>query len=185
MIFTFYKIHIRLELLSKVCYFRKIKNYVMKKIYSTTLLLIAASYGFSQSNTVASGGDASGSGGSLSYSIGQIDYTSQTGTSGNSNQGVQQPFEFYKNTSSVKEMNSVEMNLYPNPTNEFVILKISTLSENFTYNLYDMVGRVIASGEIISAETQIDARNYAPGEYHLTISQQNNQIESFKIIKNQ
>lgn len=157
----------------------------MKKIYSTCLLISATTFSFSQSNTVAAGGDASGAGGSLSYSIGQIDYTNQTSASGNIHQGVQQPFEFYKNTSSIDEMNSPEMTLYPNPTREFIILNISSaLLDKLTYDLYDMTGKLVSTGIIVSNETTIDTRNYAPGEYHLSISQQNEQIQSFKIIKN-
>ena len=45
-----------------------------------------------QQNTVASGGMATGSGGSVSYSIGQIDYITATGTGGTASQGVQQVY---------------------------------------------------------------------------------------------
>ena len=41
----------------------------------------------------ASGGDASGSGGSVSYSIGQVVYQTHTCTSGSVAEGVQQSFE--------------------------------------------------------------------------------------------
>ena len=38
----------------------------------------------------ASGGDATGSGGSVAYSVGQIVYTTSTGTTGSVAQGVEQ-----------------------------------------------------------------------------------------------
>jgi len=41
----------------------------------------------------ASGGDASGSGGSVAYSVGQIVYTTSTGTTGSVAQGVEQAYE--------------------------------------------------------------------------------------------
>jgi hypothetical protein len=41
----------------------------------------------------AGGGNASGSGGSASYSVGQVVYTTNTGTNGSAAQGVQQPYE--------------------------------------------------------------------------------------------
>ena len=46
-----------------------------------------------QESVNATGGNASGSGGSASYSVGQVVYTNNTGTSGSVAQGVQQPFE--------------------------------------------------------------------------------------------
>ena len=42
----------------------------------------------------ATGGEASGSGGSASYTVGQVVYTTNVGTNGNSvAEGVQQPYE--------------------------------------------------------------------------------------------
>jgi hypothetical protein len=57
----------------------------MKKRKSLLLLLFLSStwhFALCQKNTVAAGGDASGSGGSLSYSIGQIDYKILSGSGG-------------------------------------------------------------------------------------------------------
>lgn len=157
----------------------------MRKIYLTGILISASTLSYAQSNTVASGGDASGSGGTLSYTIGQIDYNNQTSASGNTNQGVQQPFEFYKITSGIDESSLVDVSLYPNPTNEYIILKINTSLDNLNYNLYDMTGRIVSKGIISSNETKIDARDYVPGQYQLIINQKEIEIESFKIIKNQ
>lgn len=157
----------------------------MRKIYLTGILISASTLSYTQSNTVASGGDASGSGGTLSYTIGQIDYNNQTSASGNTNQGVQQPFEFYKITSGINESSLADVSLYPNPTNEYIILKIDTSLDNLNYNLHDMTGRIVSKGIISSNETKIDARDYAPGQYQLTINQKEIELESFKIIKNQ
>ena len=158
----------------------------MRKLYLTGLLISISAISVAQKNTVGSGGDASGSGGSLSYTVGQIDYTSQTGTTGNTNHGVQQPFEFYKISSSgIDETVKFEVNLYPNPTNEFVILKINSSLDDLSYQLFDMTGRIVDKGIISSNETKIDAVNYAPGQYQLSISRKEKEIELFKIIKNQ
>ena len=47
----------------------------------------------------ATGGMASGSGGSVSYSLGQLVYTTNTGTNGSVALGIQQPFEIFVVTS--------------------------------------------------------------------------------------
>ncbi|MFM2191538.1 MAG: hypothetical protein RLZZ118_495, partial [Bacteroidota bacterium] len=64
---------------------------VNNKFLNLTLLLL----GFvltaqAQQATTATGGDATGSGGSAAYSVGQIVYTTHTGTTGSVAQGVQQ-----------------------------------------------------------------------------------------------
>lgn len=46
-----------------------------------------------QQSTTSSGGEAIGVGGTSSYSVGQIVYTTNLGTNGNIAQGVQQAFE--------------------------------------------------------------------------------------------
>ncbi len=60
-----------------------------------TITLFALFAGFTihaQQATTATGGDASGSGGTVASSVGQIVYTTNTGTTGSVVQGVQQPF---------------------------------------------------------------------------------------------
>ena len=46
-----------------------------------------------QNNTITTGADASNTNGSISYSIGQIDYVSSGNASTFINQGLQQPYE--------------------------------------------------------------------------------------------
>lgn len=46
-----------------------------------------------QETTLTAGGEATGSGGSVSYSIGQLFYMTKTGTTGSVSEGVQQPIE--------------------------------------------------------------------------------------------
>lgn len=62
-----------------------------KKIKLSFLLLGMGMALQAQQATTAAGGDAIGSGGSISYSIGQVLYISNTGDSGKINEGVQQP----------------------------------------------------------------------------------------------
>ncbi len=59
------------------------------------LLSFIASLSFSLAQEVipASGGNATGSGGSVSYSAGQVFYLTHEGTTGSVNEGAQQPYE--------------------------------------------------------------------------------------------
>ena len=59
------------------------------------LLLMLLTYENTQAQQaiVPIGGDAIGASGQISYSIGQIAYTTYEGSTGSVSQGVQQPFE--------------------------------------------------------------------------------------------
>lgn len=68
----------------------------MKKIVTTIALIVLGMTGFTihaQNGTVSSGGNATGLGGSVSYSVGQVFYTTSSGAGGKASQGVQQVFD--------------------------------------------------------------------------------------------
>ena len=139
-----------------------------------------------QTSVNATGGDASGSGGSASYSVGQVVYTTNTGTNGSVAQGVQQPYEISVVT-QVEEAAEIQLSMlvYPNPTTETVVLNIGTMStENMHLSMFDVNGKLLHFQEVINSETIIDMKSYARGVYFLKVSFQNRELKSFKIIKN-
>jgi hypothetical protein len=77
-----------------------------------------------QQSTNSSGGNATGSGGKVSYSVGQIVYTSTAGSGGSASQGVQQPYEIF--TLGIDDFSNINLTMivYPNPTTTLVNLKI-------------------------------------------------------------
>ena len=147
------------------------------------VFLFTSFLSIAQSNTVASGGTASGTGGTATFTVGQVDYINSTGTNGNSNQGVQQPFEFFQGDAGIEESDLASVTLYPNPTSEFVLVEIETTLTDVNYLFYDMNGKLILSGKIENNETKLDMRSLSAGEYHLSILNLNTTIESIKIIK--
>lgn len=155
----------------------------MKRTKILCVFLFASFLSNAQSNTVAAGGTASGTGGTATFTVGQVDYVNSSGTNGNLNQGVQQPFEFFQVDAGIEESNLVSVTLYPNPTSEFVIVEIETMLNDVNYLLYDMNGKLILSGKIENNETKLDMRPLSSGEYHLSILNSNTTIESIKIIK--
>ena len=133
----------------------------------------------------AAGGNASGSGGSVSYSVGQIVYTTNAGTNGSVAQGVQQPFEISVVT-GIEQANgiSLQCSAYPNPATDYVKLKIENYQfENFTYQLYDFNGKILENKKLVESETSIFMGNYAPAIYFLKVIQSDKGIKTFKIIK--
>jgi len=138
-----------------------------------------------QEAIVASGGDATGSGGSASFSVGQMVYTTYTSTAGSIAQGVQQSFEF---TTLGVENNLINLALiaFPNPTSSVLTLKIKDYSlDNMYYRLYDIQGRILIQNKLTNYITNLPTENLAPAIYFLRVSNQNKVLKTFKIIKTQ
>lgn len=132
------------------------------------------------------GNIASGSGGSVSYSVGQLAYTSNTGTSGSASNGVQQAFEV-SGLTLLEEFIDINLSVttYPNPVTDHLILTVENpnlLTLNF--QLFDLRGKLIQSDEIINDQTNVSMNNLAPAVYFLNIIQGNKEVRTFKIIKN-
>jgi hypothetical protein len=156
-----------------------------------TILLGLLLFGFSfssihaQENTTVAGGVATGTG-SMSYSIGQVFYKTYSSADGSSSEGVQQAYEI-STAVSVDEFDeiSLEMNIYPNPTSDFLTLDVKDFSfEEIDYILYDMNGKILEDKKVLDKKTIIDMMNLPPTIYFLKVSDGETVMKTFKIIKN-
>jgi len=140
-----------------------------------------------QQTVVASGGNGSGSNGTVSYTVGQNTYSSFSGTNGSVNEGVQQPYEISVVTRlEHNEVSLTSISVYPNPAKEYLNLKIAhnNVEENqYTLSLCDINGKVLYVQKIINSETKIDMNSYNTGLYFILVSIDNQLIKNFKIIK--
>jgi hypothetical protein len=155
----------------------------MKKMTLVGGLLLATQLMYAQQSIPATGGDATGSGGSSSYTVGQLVYTTTTG-SGSVIQGIQQSIELF--TLSNPQLSTVNLSavIYPNPTSDYVMLKISdTALYNLSYHLIDINGKAISNGSLTNGDTQINMQQLAIGMYILKVSQNSQELKTFKIIK--
>lgn len=138
-----------------------------------------------QNSVVASGGEASGSGGAVSYTIGQVFYNSNSGSSGTVTEGVQQPAEIFVITGVTKTDVKLKVSVFPNPAKLFVILKVDDEKiEKFRYQLYDVDGKLLQTKKITESETSIDISMLKSSVYFLKVINGNREEKSFKIIKN-
>jgi hypothetical protein len=151
------------------------------------VLLCFGMFGLQAQQVVTtSGGNASGSGGTVSYTVGQIVYTTNTGTNGSAAQGVQQPFEISVVTGIEEALGiSLEIMVYPNPTTDFLTLSVDNFeASNLSYYLYDINGRLLETKKLEGKQTSIAMSNLVPATYFLKVSEGSKELRTFKIIKN-
>lgn len=159
-----------------------------KLLLSAVLLLGLGLTGLkAQESMNATGGNASGIGGSASYSVGQVVYSTRTGTNGLAAEGVQQPYEISIATAVEKAKNiNLSVTAYPNPTNDYLTLDV-TNSEllNLHFQLYDVNGKLLQSERITGSQTNIVMRQFVPATYYVKVIQNHTEVKTFKIIKTQ
>lgn len=164
----------------------KMQSMKNKKVhFLKALFLLGLGSVFAQQSTVSAGGNATGSNGSVSYSVGQTVYTTATGSNGSMAQGVQQPYEIQTVLGRENFNINLQMAVYPNPTVNFLSLEIRNYNfENVQYQLYDLNGRLIATSKVASDTTTIAMEHYPSAIYFLKVVNNNTEIKTFKIIKN-
>ena len=152
------------------------------------VLLVAgmlwAGLAHAQESANASGGDATGSGGTVAYSVGQVVYTTNTGSSGSVAQGVQHAYEIF--TIGIKETAlNISLIAFPNPTIDNLTLQISDYTnEKLSYQLFDMQGKLLNNGQVVAKQTQINMKSLPSATYFINVvNQENEKVQSFKIIK--
>lgn len=149
------------------------------------LTIISFAKNYSQESATVSGGNATGVGGSSSYSVGQITYASQTGSGGLITLGVQQPYEIVTlGNDDFTEINLV-MSAYPNPATDLLHLVVSDDKwNNLSYQLFDINGRTLSNlKKITASETTVSMQELQQGIYFLAVNNENKTIKTFKIIK--
>lgn len=136
----------------------------------------------------ASGGNASGSGGTVGYSVGQVVYGSSTGTNGSVVQGVQQAYIISVTTGIDDKSIDLSYKVYPNPATDYLTLKLANFqTSSYSYQLFDVSGKMLESKAIVAEETSISMQALKGGNYLLKIVETQpgaaKELKSFKIIK--
>lgn len=151
-----------------------------------TIFLSAGGITAGGQNTVpASGGNAGGSGGSVSYSVGQIFYKTNEGPEGSVSEGVQLPFEISV-VAAIDDARNFKLisSVYPNPVRDILTLKIEEYEIiNLSYKFLDSGGRLLEDKKILSSETAISMSHLAPAIYFIKVTDGKKDIITFKIIK--
>lgn len=157
------------------------------KLSAIILLGLIQTLGMQAQETIpATGGNASGSGGSVSYTMGQVLYTTNTGTTVSVAEGVQQPYEISV-VVGIEQAKDIHLicTAYPNPTSDMLTLEVDLAdNEHLFFQLYDIMGKLLISQKIIDIKTTLSMANLAPATYFLKVTDHHKVFKTFKIIKN-
>jgi len=156
-----------------------------QKILYVLVILAYANILAAQTSTATSGLTISNSAGNISYTVGQLDYTSTPiGNLGTLSQGVQQVYNSLPFTYIVNIDRSTTLSVWPNPVMDNLNIKINSGSVlGISYQIMNMNGQLIENKKIFSSDIKIDTRNYTIGAYILSVSLPNQPAIQFKIIK--
>lgn len=160
-----------------------------KRIVSIILLLgLGLTSLQAQESVNVTGGKASGSEGTVNYSVGQIVYQTHTGTTGSVTEGVQQPYEISV-VSAIEDIEEINLSVsaYPNPTANHLTLSIdasATISiQSMSYLLFDINGKLLQNEKITNNRVRINMSNLVSSTYFIKIIQNQKEIKTFKILK--
>jgi len=159
-----------------------VTNLIKKSLIPSVLFMTCAFISFGQNAISSTGGHFKTSGGSTSFTVGQVAYVLKKGTGSYLNEGVQQVYT--KKTTPIEELVYLkEVQLYPNPTQETMTLILSSKEDiQVRYTIMDYLGKEIKNGNILSEKSEISLRDLPSGNYFISLKSKK-EIRIFKMVK--
>ncbi|WP_027381083.1 T9SS type A sorting domain-containing protein [Chryseobacterium daeguense] len=137
-----------------------------------------------QSAVLATGANATGSNGSVSYSVGQPAFIIK-GPNREISEGVQQVYEITTLATNETSTSTDEgILLYPNPFKDYLYLDFTNNPfKGSEYQLFDAQGKLIKKDKITQSKSEFNFSSLPSAMYIIRISQNGENIKTFKIIK--
>jgi len=131
------------------------------------------------------GGNAWGSGGSVSFTVGQVFSANLSAPVGSISQGVQQPYEISAVT-DIEEAAAISLRFsaYPNPAGDFLILEMEgEWASSCILKLYDINGNILQNLKVVNPQIRVDMSRYIPAVYFLKVVEGQKELKVFRIVK--
>lgn len=154
-------------------------------LLTTSVLLIALNLK-GQTSVNTSGGDGTGNGGSVAFSIGQVFFQVVEDPQISFSEGVQQAFEI-SIIDGVEEEKpfSFAISAFPNPIMDVLHIELKDeFSGTVMFQVHDAIGNLIQEGEASSSKFTIQTTNWSGGAYYLHVYNTDSlQSSTLKIVK--
>jgi hypothetical protein len=136
-----------------------------------------------QEVVATAGSTLNNSSGSISYTIGEGVANTLTKSDKTLTQGFQQANLSVSMVSELKDLQFI-ISVFPNPADDLLTLSVSKEDvAGLQYTLFDTYGKILSRKKLESNETAIIVKHLTPGLYILKIQAGQNDLKTFKIIK--
>ncbi len=148
-----------------------------------SLMILSVMFLSAQSDVVPVGGTATGNGGTVTYTVGQIAVQTYSNGAVSISEGVQQPYEIQ--TIGIDNYPNITLNavVYPNPTLGNVQLTINNEQLEGEVKVFDMNGKFLFAKKIEGQNTEIPMSELAAGTYFVNVIDGTQLLKSFKVVK--
>lgn len=156
----------------------------MTKFLLSIFALAITAHCQAQTAIAAGGTTATGTGGTVSFTIGQIAYTTVSGTGGSISEGVQQTYRVSAPTSIEENTISLKAQIFPNPATDVLMLTVENSDfKNLNYQLMDVSGKLLSQDRLNRSATQINVASLPNGSYFVRVLSKSKLLKTFTIIK--
>ena len=153
----------------------------MRKNSILLCTLLSSATAFSQEVISTTGDTYSNASGIISFTVGEV--IINTGTDGTTTltQGFHQTNWTFVGLEDFSP--NYEVSVFPNPSTHLLTIQTSDF-DGVSYNLYDALGQIVIQNKLSGAETLVEVSDIPTGSYSLTIVSNNENLKTFKLIKN-
>lgn len=145
-------------------------------------IFLFPSIGLGQSAITAGGGDGTGTGGSVAFSLGQVACSEANGNGGFIQEGVQQAYELSP-VEVPEALAAIELSFFPNPTSGQLTIQLHSFAENTSISIFDVSGSLVHALPLTSPITRVDASGWPSGIYFIELTTVNLLRSRYKLVK--
>lgn len=97
--------------------------------------------------------------------------------------GVTSVTFYQQNNLKIEEFNKSNIKIYPNPTNDYIIIENTNSTKNLeSYNLTDITGKILKTDKIYLNQ-KIDISNFNQGLYFIEVTNEDGSVLNQKVLK--
>ena len=157
----------------------------MMKTYKILMVMMIPMGVYGQSSVHSSWGEGTGTGGRMTYSMGQV-FVQNVTVPGVARlaEGVQHPLEVL--TIGMDDVSQIleGVMLFPNPTSGELNLQIQGFRPDlFSYRIFNNLGQIIQKEDVHNSSTLISLETLAAGTYRIEVNSKSGKQKIFQVIK--
>lgn len=149
------------------------------------LFLLISPLTWGQQNTIAAMAEAKTAEGSVSFTVGQVVYSSYMAGDVVVTEGVQQVWQLQPTRTGLADIkHTMQVCVFPNPASDYVYLTSKgAVNANYRYTIIDANGQSKQSGSFIEFPYKLNLTALSGSMYMVSVYRGNELITTFRLIK--